>query len=135
VPDVLGLKTCHITVAQWTLGQICKHLADGVNGSIDGLDLSRHRVKRFLMAKRMLKYTFRFGIPRNYRVDPNIEPLTDVDLDTAIEELTRAIQRFQGHRGPLQAHPLFGRMHHEVWDRLHRVHCAHHLSFAVPAAP
>ena len=32
-------------------------------------------------------------------------------------------------------HPFFGAMTRPQWDHLHRIHCAHHLSFAVPEGP
>ncbi len=133
VPEVLRFRASHRTVSRWTFAQICQHLANSFNGSIDGLDLSRHRFKRFFLAKPMLRYTFRHGIPTNYTVDPNIEPPPGVDLEEAVEALTRAVDRYQGHRGPLQAHPLFGKMPRRVWDRVHRIHCAHHLSFVLPS--
>ncbi len=132
ISDVRCLQDGHRTVGRWTLAQICKHLAGGINGSIDGLDLSRHRLKRFFFSRTFLRYTFRFGIPADYLVDPGIEPTIDPDPDEAISDLSRAIDRYLSHRGPLRAHPLFGRMRREVWDRVHRVHCAHHLSFVIP---
>jgi len=133
VPEVERVKATHHTVGCWTLAQICRHLADSINGSIDGFDLSRHRIKRFFLAKRMLQYTFRYGIPAGYTVDPNLTPPPSVELSEAIDALARAIERYAGHRGPLQAHPLFGKMRRDVWDRVHCFHCAHHLSFVVPA--
>lgn len=131
VPEAVRLQAEHRTLSRWTLAQICKHLANSLNGSIDGLDLSRHRFKRFFFAKQMLRYTFRYGIPVNYTVDPNIEPASDVDLDESIEQLTSAVERYQAHRGPLRAHPLFGEMPRDAWSRIHRIHCAHHLSFVL----
>jgi hypothetical protein len=132
VPNVQRIRGADRTVGRWTLGQICTHLANSFHGSIDGLDLSRHRFKRFFFSRQLLRYTFRYGIPASYRVDPGIEPQSDVDPDEAIEELTRAIERYRNHHGPLEAHPLFGKMPREAWDRVHCIHCAHHLSFVVP---
>lgn len=132
MPDVQRVKASHRTFGRWTLGQICVHLAASFNGSIDGLDLRRHRFKRFFFARLLLWYTFRYGIPVDYQVDPGIEPESDVNLDEAVDELSRAIRRYQDHRGSLAAHPLFTRMSRENWYRLHRIHCAHHLSFVLP---
>ncbi len=98
---------------------------------MDGLDLSRHRFKRWFMAKRMLAWTFENGIPRNVTVDPRITPPGEVDLASALAELVRAVDRYKAFHGRLKAHPLFGRMDRPTWDRLHCVHCAHHLSFIV----
>ena len=132
MPDVQRVKVTHRTVGRWKLGQICMHLANSFNGSIDGLDLRRHRVKRFFFARLLLWYTFRCGIPVDYQVDPGIEPESDVNLEEGVEQLASAIQRYEDHRGSLAAHPLFARMSRENWDRLHCIHCAHHLSFVIP---
>jgi hypothetical protein len=42
------------------------------------------------------------------------------------------VQRFAAHAGPVADHPLAGKVSKEVWERFHRIHCAHHLSFTVP---
>jgi len=133
MPDVQRLRSSHRTLAKWSLAQICKHLADSVDGSIDGFGLGRHRFKRFFFRKLLLAYTLRYGIPRNYLVDPGIEPVVDLDLDDAVGQLAQAIERYESHNGPLQAHPLFGKMRRDVWDRIQCIHCAHHLSFVIPA--
>ena len=134
MPEVQRLQITHRTLGRWTLGQICCHLAMSFDGSIDGLDLRRHRIKRCLIPKLMLWYTFRYGIPANYTVDPNIEPTSEVDLTRGVEELRRAVERYRAHEGVLYAHPLFGRMPRVDWDRLHLFHSAHHLSYVLPAA-
>ncbi len=135
VAEVELLRDSHRTVGRWSLAQICKHLADSINGSIDGFDLRRHRFKRFFFAKRMLRYTFRYGIPAGYTVDPNLTPPNNIDLDEAIDQLARAIDRYEQHRGRLEAHPLFGKLPRDMWNRLQCFHCAHHLRFVIPVDP
>jgi hypothetical protein len=34
--------------------------------------------------------------------------------------------------GRFDEHPLLGRLSPSQWERFHCLHCAHHLSFAVP---
>jgi nitrite reductase (NO-forming)/hydroxylamine reductase len=51
--------------------------------------------------------------------------LTDEQIDI--------LARYLQHDGRLHAHPLFGNMPRETWDRVHCVHCAHHLSFVIPS--
>ncbi len=133
VPEVRGLLNCRRTVGQWTLAQICRHLADTVNASMDGFDMRRHRLKRRLCGKLLLRLTFRYGIPAGYTVDPALSPPEDADLDQALADLKRAIARYQTHQGRLHPHPLFGRLSRPMWDRLHCFHCGHHLSFAIPS--
>lgn len=131
--DVGAIKDAHETVGRWTLGQICAHLAASFDGSIDGFDYSRHRVKRAMVSRPMLWYTFLFGIPEQYLVDPGIEPTGDVSMNDGMTRLARAIHRYRDHGGALFPHPLFGRMSRRQWDRIHCIHAAHHLSFVRPA--
>ena len=130
--EIAEARKAHRTTGNWTLAQICKHLADSVNGSIDGFDLRQHRIKRTLFKRPLLWYTFRWGIPREYTVDPALTPPREIDIEAALTELTSAIERYTAHNGPLQAHPLFGKMPRATWDRVHLFHCAHHLSFVIP---
>ena len=53
MPEVHRLVPAHETVGNWSLGAICKHLEDSFNGSIEGFDLRNHRIKRFLMKRKM----------------------------------------------------------------------------------
>ncbi len=131
-PDAATLARGHRTVGVWSLGQICKHLADSFHGSIDGFDLSNHRIKRLFLKRVMLNEVLTKGIRPNYTVDPAITPPVGVELLPVMEELGGAIKRYRDHVGELKAHPLFGCMARDVWDRVHCVHCAHHLSFAIP---
>jgi hypothetical protein len=138
VPDILAevrslADRPHRTVGNWTLAQVCRHLADTINGSMDGLDLSRHRFKRFFLSKRLLQYTFRHGIPPGYTVDPRLNPPPDVTLEASVAALERAIARYQSYEGRLRPHPLFGDLSRGTWDRLHCFHGAHHLSFVIPS--
>ena len=100
-----------------------------------GFDLSRHRIKRFFIKKKMLNVALTKGIPPGWLVDPNLTPPPHVDLEEGVAELEAAIERYRNHRGRLYAHPLFGNMPRQTWDRVHCVHCAHHLSFVVPTTP
>ena len=53
--------------------------------------------------------------------------------DRAEAECMRAAARiFSSHQGPMAAHPLGIKLSHAEWGRLHCIHCAHHLSFAIP---
>ncbi|MGB2985852.1 MAG: DUF1569 domain-containing protein [Phycisphaerae bacterium] len=133
MPEVRRLVPAHRTVANWSLGQICEHLARSFVGSMEGFDLSNHRIKRFFLRRKMLHVALTKGIPRDYTVDENLTPPPKVDLREAVGALDAAIQRYQNHQGKLHAHPLFGKMPRDVWDRVHCVHCAHHLSLVLPA--
>jgi len=134
IPEVERLKTGYERAGRWTLAQVCKHLSDSVNGAIDGFDLRRRRLERWFFAKPLLWLTYRYGIPSGYTIDPKLTPPPDVDGERAFEELRRAVERYQAYAGPLQPHPLFGRLSRAEWDRMQCFHCAHHLSFLIPTA-
>lgn len=131
MPDVHRLVSAHLTVANWSLAQTCEHLMHSFVGSMEGFDLRNHRVKRFFIRRQMLRVALTTGIPRGWTVDPKITPREDVDLGDAVDGLDAAIRRYLAHTGGLYAHPLFGKMPRETWDRIHCVHSAHHLSFVV----
>lgn len=122
----------HRTVGNWTLAQVCRHLADTINGSMDGMDLRNHRWKRRFFGGLLFRITLRSGIPRGFLVDARLTPPPDSELETSIAMLKRAIGRYQSFTGALQPHPLFGRLSRRNWDRMHRLHCAHHLGFVLP---
>jgi hypothetical protein len=132
MPEVRRLERGCVTVGRWSFAGICHHLAGTFNGSIDGFDLSRHRIKRILLRRLLWRLTLRYGIPENYTVNPHLTPPEDVNPTVAVAALEQAIQRYDAYSGPLQAHPLFGRLDRAEWDRMHLIHTAHHLSFAIP---
>lgn len=130
--DVRKMRACrHNCVGNWTLAQACKHLADTLHGSIDGIRLGGHRLRRWLLGRRILAWSFKHGIPPGITLDPRLNPSPDCEIDASISELETAIERYESHRGRLKPHPIFGRLNRQDWDRLHCFHCAHHLSYIV----
>ncbi len=132
--DVDLLRAGHHTVGNWSLAQICRHLADSFSGSMDGFGVRNHRVMRFLFGRRALRDALLHGIATGFTVTERLTPPADVVLDETSAELVRAIDRYKQHTGPMHFHPFFGRLSRSEWDRLHLVHSAHHLSFAIADA-
>ena len=60
-------------------------------------------------------------------------PPLGLDAGHEAEALRLSIGRFRASAAPLDEHPLLGRMTLVEWERFHCLHCAHHLSFVVPA--
>lgn len=48
------------------------------------------------------------------------------------DRLCAALRAFGASAGPVGHHRYFGALSKEQWDRLNCIHCAHHLSFAIP---
>ncbi len=57
-----------------------------------------------------------------------------VDAAEGANRLSEALAYYQSSPGPVIDHPLFGPLTKDEWDQYTRLHCAHHLSFAVPKA-
>ena len=68
------------------------------------------------------------------RLPKRFEPKPGGDARAEAEALRAAVRRFDTHAGPVADHPLAGKMTKEGWERFHRIHCAHHLSFALLTA-
>ncbi len=129
--EVVQLSRGHRTLGAWTLAQICHHLAETQEFSVDPTEpeirttrLYRATVGR--VALRMLLW-FRF-IPEGRG---NLVPPTLAELGTATERLRNMIVRVSVE--PMVAtHPIFGRLTRDQWRRFHLHHAAHHLSFVTP---
>lgn len=61
------------------------------------------------------------------------EPKPAMDARTETQSLRAALGRYTAHASPLADLPIRGTVSQAVWDPFHFIHCAHHLSFAVPA--
>lgn len=129
LPEVRRLRPANTPLRRWSLAQVCRHLADTIHGSMDGFDMTLHAGKPLWERRVLLWVTFALGIPEGVVVDPKLTPPEGLRLDDGIAALDNALARYQRHTGPLRPHPLFGHLSRREWDRLHRVHAAHHLGF------
>jgi hypothetical protein len=117
----------------WSLGQICDHLAVTMEKSLDGfpsLMLWPVRVvARWFVLKKVLRhepFRRRVAAPA-YLLPP------DSDGDWAgLERLRAVITRLKGQVEEMQPSPVFGRLSPEQWREVHLWHCEHHFSFLRP---
>jgi hypothetical protein len=136
LPDVDQLLRGHTTVGNWSLGQICSHLAQGFRFTMDGFprEVRAPWNIRKTVLPLLLRYILRTGrFPRGIWTPAKYRPAPGVDARVEAESLRAALQRFAAHSGPLAEHPLDGTVSRVVWERFHRIHCAHHLGFALLA--
>ncbi len=122
-------------VGNWSLGQICNHLTDSITFSVEGYPalapwILRRTIGPVIFRRILRKGTFPSGLtlPKKYQPKPGL------DARAEAEALRAALQYYAGYTGPVKEHPLAGRITRSQWDQFHNIHCAHHLSFALPSA-
>jgi len=129
--EVERLACGHRTLGNWSLAQICHHLADTQEFCVQDREpeikttaLYRATIGRFALA---VLLWFRF-IPEQ---QGNLSPPGPADLEAAIERLRGATGQIATQ--PMSAqHPIFGPLTQDQWRRFHLIHAAHHLSFVLP---
>lgn len=136
IDDVEDLRRGNRATGNWTLAQTCRHIADTIHGSMDGLGVTNHRVMRALFGRRVLRQVFQSNtLGDGFTVTEKLNPPEDVDLEVSVAALRQAITRYRTHPGPLHLHPFFGWLTRVQWDRLHCIHAAHHLKRLLPIRP
>jgi hypothetical protein len=117
----------------WDLAQICNHLSIVLRGSLDGFPGPKPRWHMRMAGPVVtwLMLTFRW-MPTGVKIPRELEPQAG-DEAGEVEELKRLLRRFEGHEGPLHQSPFGGSCSHDTWHKTHLIHCAHHLSFLLPA--
>jgi hypothetical protein len=132
MPDVEWLLKGHSAVGNWSLAQICRHLATVMRRVVD-LPASTPQDPSRWVGKDQKRQVFESGtLPEGLPGPQEVIPgETSGDRDEA-EGLRQAIAYYQSSSGPVIPHRLFGPLSKAEWDRLQLIHCAHHLSFAIP---
>jgi hypothetical protein len=120
-------------LGNWSLGQICEHLAKGLDMAIDGATFKPSLPIRLIgpwLKKRMIVRPMSPG----FTLPKNAAPLLPDPTNTAegLARLEKAIARQQQTR-ERKPNPVFGPMTAEEWDQLNFRHAEMHLSFIVPA--
>jgi hypothetical protein len=135
MPDVERLLEGHTTVGNWTLAQICRHLATVARRVVD-LPASTPVDASQWVGEEKKREVFASGLlPEGIPGPPEIMPGEGLDAHEEAEGLRRALDHFRASPGPVIPHRVFGPLSRDEWHRLQCIHCAHHLSFAVPAPP
>jgi len=117
----------------WTLGQICDHLAIFFRGSLDGFSQRVPWLIRVTLGKLILRSIFKNrGMREGVKVPKSFLPGEPGDDAESVATLLELIDRFRAHPGDYHPSPLFGHLSREQWTALHLIHAAHHLSFLTP---
>lgn len=124
-------------VGKWSLGQICQHLAAGMNQSVDGfkdpppfwIPIAKPYLRMFV-----LPTILRGGVIRARASAPKSTlPSANADDEIRLAELEQAIARISDENCKFVASPIFGTLTPQEWRKFHLWHCQHHLGFLLPA--
>jgi hypothetical protein len=132
MPDVERLLEGHRTVGNWSLAQICRHLATVMRRVVD-LPASTTYDPSQRVSEVQKRQVFESGIlPEGIQGPQEVMPTAPLGEREEAENLRKAIAYYKSSAGPVIPHRLFGPLTKPEWDQLQLIHCAHHLSFAVP---
>lgn len=136
MPEVDRLLAGHETVGRWSLGQICNHLTFALTASLEGfptrpLPGAIRATAGRLILNQMLKSGH---VVEGVWLPKAVKPRPGLDARAEAEALRAALGLFAADPEPKGLHPFFGKLTRDQWERYHRIHSAHHLSFAVPSA-
>jgi hypothetical protein len=133
MPDVDRLIAGYRALGNWSLGQVCNHLSGALVNSVEGFPVKAPWVVRATIGRwKRKEFLAAQSMPEGIRLPETLRPKPSLDDRAEAEALRAALRLFAAHTGPTADHPFFGPMTRDQWDRLHRVHCAHHLSFLLP---
>ena len=131
--DVENLASGNVELlGNWTLAQICQHMAAALNGSIDGISFRAPFPLR-VFGKLCLKNRFlNRGLPAGFKIPgrakKQFEPTTSLDQEEQIKALRQAINRVKTD-STRALHPFFDAISTEEWDKFNLRHAELHMSF------
>jgi hypothetical protein len=133
IHEIERLQVCgYQKTGNWTLGQMCQHLALSMERPMEGIT-SRAPLPIRLLGPMMRKSFFRARSMRaGFRIPPPLRPEDAVDELREVYRLIAALRRIELFPGPFPRHPVLGKLSLTQWRDLQLIHTAHHLSFLIP---
>jgi hypothetical protein len=135
MPEVDRLLEGHTTVGQWSLGQMCRHLATAMRRVVDLPASTPYDSSRWVGEEQKRQIFTTGQVPEGIPTSPRLTPEEGLDDREEAEGLRQAIAHYRASSGPVVPHVLLGFLTREEWDRFHCLHAAHHFSFAIPVEP
>ena len=132
MPEVERLVASHTTVGNWSLAQICQHLANVMRRVVDMPATTPRDMTQEVGEEKKRQVLESGKLPEGLPAPPRLIPPEGLNECEEVEGLRQAIAYYKASNGPVIPHRLFGPLTKQEWDRLQCIHCAHHLSFAVP---
>ena len=133
MPDVERLLAGHSTVGHWSLAQMCHHLATVMRRVVDMPASTPADPSQWAPEERKREVLDSGLLPEGLPTLPQLVPDESLEVREEAENLRAAIAHYKASSGPVVPHRIFGPLTKAEWDRVQCIHCAHHLSFAVPA--
>jgi hypothetical protein len=121
------------SLGQWSLGQVCGHLAILMECSLDGFPFKmplRYRLLGRVIKKRLLRRGMPTGITFPAAAVRTLKP-PEVSDEEGLARLRQAVDRLQ-NESPREPSPVLGPMTAEAWRAFHCRHAELHLSFLDP---
>lgn len=132
MPDVDRLLDGHSTVGTWSLAQICRHLSTVMRRLVDLPASTPHDPSLWVSEEQKRQVLDSGMLPEGIQGPPQVMPTETQSQREEAEGLRQAIAYYKASAGPVIPHRFFGPLSKAEWDRLQLIHCAHHLSFAIP---
>ncbi|WP_165251143.1 DUF1569 domain-containing protein [Paludisphaera soli] len=132
--DLDRLLKGHDSVGGWSLGQILDHLATVTRRTLEApADSPQAKDLSLRVSDAQRDQVFATGkLPEGIPLPGTLGAPEDCDPSEAADRLRAALADFEASPGPAAPHRLFGPLSKDQWRRLIGIHCAHHLSFAIP---
>lgn len=124
----------HAQLGNWSLGEICQHLAQSLDSATDDNQVVPSLLFRLIgpfMKKRMISQTMTPGFRMTSKMQPVFMPKSDTSTDEGLSALKTAVERFKLAQLPARS-PTFGKLSNAEWHQFHCRHAEMHLSFIVP---
>ncbi len=133
VADAERLATGKVrTTGNHTFGQILEHLSLTHDMATGKIEAPRPPLVIRLLMPLMRGMILRGPVKPGFKLPKKSEdffwPAGEIDIQQALAHLRASVENYKA-KGPLDVHPIFGRVTREQNDRLNCGHCAMHLSF------
>ncbi len=124
------------TLGNWSTAQIVDHLAKSIRATYDGPEVTGPWFVRMIVWPIIKSRMLAKGMPAGFSVPKKMAhflPDNNPILEASLRDLRTWLGRLKTE-APRLGHPLFGKLSHRDWIRLHLRHGELHLSFVAPEA-
>lgn len=132
--DVFRVAPSHKTLGNWSLAQICDHLARSFRLQVKAADIvlpwSVSTFARLFLKRRFLTKSLPAGFSIPSKHVETLVASPDLPLTQAIANLEQVIEQCKETRAS-QPHPLLGKLNREEWEAFNLRHAEMHMSFVL----